>query len=99
MPGGYRDIRAISSFKGKQSEEATMEAMRKTVEKRAANDRHPEVRHVDSGLDVLRKSFERWAANEGHPLVRHADGSYAYSEVERDWHIWRAAIMFQGTHH
>ena len=77
MPGGYRDIQAISSFKGKQSEEATMEAMRKTVEKRAANDRHPEVRHVDSGSDVLRKSFERWAANEGHPLVRHADGSYA----------------------
>ena len=76
-----------------------MEAMRKTVEKWAANDVHPEVRHADSGSDVLRKSFERWAANEGHPLVRHADGSYAYSEVERDWHIWRAAIMFQGMHH
>lgn len=75
-----------------------MEAMRKTVEKWAANDGHPEVRHVDSGLDALRKSFERWAANKGHPLVRHPDGSYVYPDVERDWHIWRAAIMYQGMH-
>lgn len=76
-----------------------MEAMRKTVEKHAANDARPLSSHVDRGLDVVRKSFERWASNEGHPLVRHPDGSYVYQDVERDWHIWRAAIMFQGTHH
>ncbi|MFZ2302625.1 MAG: hypothetical protein WAW10_12260 [Gallionella sp.] len=76
-----------------------MEAIQKTVEKRAANDDRPLSSHVDRGQDVVRKSFERWASNEGHPLVRHPDGSYVYSDVERDWHIWRAAIMFQGTHH
>ena len=76
-----------------------MEAMRKSFDKWAANDGHPVARHLDSGMDAVRKSFERWAANEGHPLVRHADGSYAYSEVERDWYIWRAAIMFNGTPH
>lgn len=48
-------------------------------------------------MDAMRKSIDKWAANEGHPLVLHADGSYTYSEVERDWHVWRAAIMFHGT--
>lgn len=66
-----------------------MEAVRKSFGMWAANDGHP--------MDAVRKSFEKWAANEGHPLVRHNDGSYVYSAVEHDWHIWRAAIMFHGT--
>jgi hypothetical protein len=70
--------------------------MRKTIGKLAANDGYPLVRHHDSGMDAVRKSFERWATNEGHPLVRHPDGSYVYADVERDWHIWRVAIMYQG---
>lgn len=74
-----------------------MDAMRKSFGKWAANDGHPLRKHVDSGMDAARTSFEKWAANEGHPLVRRTDGSYTYSEVEHDWHVWRAAIMFHGT--
>ncbi|MDO8811994.1 MAG: hypothetical protein Q7J38_08225 [Gallionella sp.] len=49
-------------------------------------------------MDAMRKTVENHAANDGHPLVRHPDGSYVYSDVERDWHIWRAAVMYQGMH-
>jgi len=74
-----------------------MGSIQNSFAKLAANDGHPVVHHVDSGMDTARKMFEKWAANEGHPLVRHADGSYAYPEVEHDWRVWRIAIMFHGT--
>lgn len=95
--GGADSSNAKLQIKGEQSGGDDMDAMRKSFGKWAANDGHPLVRNADSGMDTVRKSFERWAANEGHPLVRRPDGTYVYSDVERDWHIWRAAIMYQGT--
>ena len=74
-----------------------MGAVQKSFEKREGNESRPFVHHVDHSMDVVRRSFERWAGNEGHPLVRHADGSYVYEDVERDWHLWRIAVMYNGT--